>query len=114
MLLKDCMTAAEHCADAWEDSPAKISKRMKTQPHKPIPKPIHGFIDLVSPAYPKESIATVPTKSFQKPAGLIGALAAFKMRLNSIICNGTVMLQSMYLYTIGLAWTLTQYWRMYM
>merc|ERR1719356_1207890 len=32
-----------------------------------------------------------------------------RMRLNSIICRGTVMLQSMYLYTIGLLPTETQY-----
>merc|ERR1712217_178676 len=55
-----------------------------------------------------------PTKSLQKPPGPIGAFAACRMRLNSIICRGTVMLQSMYLYTIGLLPTETQYSRMYM
>merc|ERR1719188_1346872 len=99
MLLKDCLTASETLVSshAFADSPAKISKRIKAQPHKPKAKPIHGFTVLVSPAYPNASIATVPTRSFQKPAGPIGAWAAFKMRLNSIICNGTVLLQSIYL-----------------
>merc|ERR1719352_259819 len=116
MLLKDCLTASDtfSAPDALADSPAKISKRMKAQPHKPRAKPIHGLIASVSPAYPKASMQTVPTNSFQKPAGPIGAFAAFRMRLNSIICRGTVMLQSMYLYTIGLLPTATQYSRMYM
>merc|ERR1712139_495389 len=40
-------------------------------------------------------------QEFPEACWMMGALAAFRMRLNSIICNGTVMLQSMYLYTIG-------------
>ena len=39
--------------------------------------------------------------------------AAFKMRLNSIICNGPVMLQSMCLCKIGDLCTWNQYSRMY-
>jgi len=57
---------------------------------------------------------TVPSKSFQNPAGLVGLPAALRIKLNSIICRGTVMLQSMYLYTTGVLPTCTQYSRMYM
>merc|ERR1719434_329969 len=116
MLLKDCCTASDTllAPDALADSPAKTSKRMKPQPHIPRAKPAHALIAPLSPAYPKASIATVPIKSFQKPAAPMGALAAFKMRLNSIICRGTVIVQSMYLYTIGLDPVATQYSRMYM
>merc|ERR1719161_3473639 len=55
-----------------------------------------GGTSWVSPQYPKESMTTVPRKSLQNMAGLVFLPAALRIRLNSIICRGTVMLQSTY------------------
>merc|ERR1719335_800335 len=55
-----------------------------------------GSKALISPEYPKPSIAAVPRNSLQNISGLVFLPAALSIRLNSIICRGTVMLQSTY------------------
>merc|ERR550514_2001633 len=71
-----------------------------------------GSKALISPEYPKESIIQVPRNSLQNIPGLVFLPAALRIKLNSIICRGTVMLQSTYRQTIGEAPTCTQYSRM--
>merc|ERR1719464_1781056 len=82
MLLKELATAALQSLTEPPASPAKISKRMNA-----------GTAE-ISPRYPKRSIRTVPPRSLQNIAELVSLPAALRIRLNSIICNGTVMLQS--------------------
>merc|ERR1719453_2037908 len=73
------------CDSGAAASPLKISKRMKNQPNIPPAKAGHARRAPISPRYPKESIMTVPPKSFQNIAALVGLPAALRMRLNSII-----------------------------
>merc|ERR1719464_2164697 len=94
MLLKELATAALQSLTEPPASPAKISKRMKAQPHMPKAKPMNAGTAEISPRYPKRSIRTVPPRSLQNIAELVSLPAALRIRLNSIICNGTVMLQS--------------------
>jgi len=69
---------------------------MKNQPSTPPMKAGHAGSRKVSPRYPKKSITTVPSKSLQNIPALTGLPAALRIKLNSIICRGTVMLQSTY------------------
>ena len=43
------------------------------------------------------NMATAPSNNFQNMPADTGFRAAFKIKLPSIICNGTVMVQSTYL-----------------
>merc|ERR1719189_3472039 len=90
MLLYDCRTAALQLLTLLT---AKMLIKMKTHPDKPPMKPVIGGITLVSPQKPKVNIATVPRKSHQNIMAEGFCPAAFRIRLNSIICKGTVMLQ---------------------
>merc|ERR1712232_965621 len=94
ILLTELAMAGLQSAAVPPASPAKISNRMKAQPHMPPAKPTALGRTRISPQYPNESIKTVPMRSFQNIAALVALPAALRMRLNSIICRGTVMLQS--------------------
>merc|ERR1711998_482201 len=101
MLLKAAATDSLQPEARPPASPLKISNRMKNQPDMPQTKPTRAGTAETSPKYPKESIRTVPIRSLQKPPAVVGLPAALRIRLNSIICRGTVMLQSTYRYTTG-------------
>ena len=49
-IVSKSMTAALQLSEALENSPAKTSKKMKGQLHRPRKKPIHGLTAPVSPA----------------------------------------------------------------
>ena len=59
-------------------------------------------------------MAVVPSNNFQNMHADTGFRAAFKIKLNLIIINGTVMVQSTYLSTLGYSCTCTKHSRMHM
>ena len=59
------------------------------------------------------SAQIVPIKSSRHLIALMGPWAAFRLRSNSIVCRRTVMLQSLYRYTILEAFTCTLHGRLF-
>ena len=74
---------------------------MIAQPIMPTTNPTEADTKCASPANPPISITIVPANNLQKELVDTEAPTAFKMMKNSIINNGTVINQSIYLYTIG-------------
>merc|ERR1712100_173765 len=81
-------------------SPVKISLKMYPHPARPSTKPMiagrPGKNRWFSPRYPHVSITTVAIIKRQNMPELMFGFTAARIRLNSIICRGTVIDQSMY------------------
>merc|ERR1712228_164605 len=60
-----------------------------------LAKEVSCRVDRPSQAHDDAHVVERRLDSLRRTAGPIGALAALRMRLNSIICRGTVMVQSM-------------------
>ena len=80
-----------HCLRAFAGHASCLAKE-EAQPTMPKMKPTHALLPPIFPAKTKPSIMLVPISNLQNTSPLTGLRATF--RVKSIICNGTVVIQS--------------------
>ena len=87
-------------AAVWPASPVKTSLKMYPHPLSPKMKPMiagrPGKNRWFSPRYPHVNMQTVPIINRQNMPELMFGFTAARIRLNSVICRGTVIDPSMY------------------